>query len=164
MHKFAQELCDRVRDETEKFDQTGIFFYPHWSEREKDAPITPVAVRKLVRRIARNQRRPFIVAWTHAGSLQWEAGLKLPYRKMLEVPRTFLLMSAENVDKYQRWRRPDGTTPPVSRSAYTTYEIYRFVGDQGRQVFENWVSRCKNDPAWRRALKLPDAAPMRDAA
>lgn len=112
---------------------------------------------KFARALAKDLKRPFIpyFRWNH--HVRGFAGMsvEIPNKQFLRpISAPLLLASKEMPNKW--WPRNfEDTNPVLSHNTIKAYTTFYFKGQEGLELFNNWLSRTQNDPDMRKALKLP---------
>lgn len=171
---FAAEM-ERVARVVDTYLQTGVCILEA-DHTDKVSTISPSnCLRRFVRDIAKEQKRPFI--WAHCTSYHpWGTGVNGSYGRdrsvkhttpiALTMPRlqslhqiySALLLVASKVDNAGTlaWHYAEGRHNNLHLwygETKTTFTFY--FGGPAIEVFENFVERCRTDKAWRLKLKIP---------
>lgn len=102
-------------------------------------------VRSYLRVVAKELKRPFVVATNRGTSIM----LELPKRKRLEPCYAgFLLAPCAN----DMGRDSLMAAPIYYRPRKTILYVF-FQGDAGRVMFNTFLERCRTDPEYRKALR-----------
>ena len=151
----------RARAQIDRMLETGVFIYDSIPEcYTREVTLSPVTVRKFARRIARDNKRPFILA--EAERQYWDKNGRVSnpqiIRYRLVVPRlkklasfyTPLLLTSE-VKRYSDLQSFHKTNTPIYYWAYKTQIHAWFLPD----VFHEFIGNMLADPGVRVALNLP---------
>lgn len=141
---------------------TGLFEEPNW----KDAPISPIQIRKVARTVAREQKRPFILGgesfangshsrgannewvYTKYDAPKWEhAYLTVPKKQYL-MPLVSPLTLA-SVDEFEAYGK--APVPPVTHRHGKTYWSFK-IND--RTFWNEYLQALTTRPEMRQAMKL----------
>jgi len=115
---------------------------------------------KFARALAKDLKRPFVpyFRWSQ-GSVQTFMGMtvEIPNAQYLRpITAPLLLITKDMLPGYSNWtRRFQPDAPVVSHHTIKSYTTFYFRGQEGLELFNNWLSRTQNDPDMRKALKLP---------
>lgn len=160
----ASPTYDRVMSNFEtaanQFYETGFFeasappirpnesWSKRWREHDKQFPISKTFIRKVVRRIAKDLKRPVIIAETEFYSGEH---IRVQLRKSKNTAPLFAqFMLLEEKPAYS-----DRKATTISWRQDGSNWYVEFRGTKGRRVFEDWKRNCRFDPTCRKALKLP---------
>lgn len=166
-------VSDTIREATEHFLVTGIAFVrepvisgPTWRDKyreyRKQLGMTRESiVRRFLRMLAKEQKRPFVYAHTGGWCDASELFLTILKKAFLRPVIFSLLIGSQEAD-LQTART---TNLPLSHYTDMTNWYFFFRGETGRRLFDAWYEQCRTDPAFRKALKLPAVAtPLLEAA
>lgn len=131
-----------------KFDRQKSWFQHH-RERDQRFPISQTFVRKVVRQVAKEMRRPIIIAQTDwwSGDVRTIIALRHTKRNAPLIAQFLLLEETRNYN--------DRNKSPVTRRQDTVNWYVQFNGKRGQQLYRDWKANCLADPECRKALKLP---------
>ncbi len=155
-------VSDTIREATEHFLITGIAFVREpvmsgqtwrdkYSEYRKQPGMTrEVIVRRFLRMVAKEQKRPFVYAHTGGWRDASELFLMIPKKAFLHpIISSLLIGSRETSPQSARM-----TDIPLSHYTDMTNWYFFFRGETGRRLFDAWYEQCRTDPVFRKALKL----------
>lgn len=149
----------RLEEVREQFLNDGIVWvYTDYRCPYIEHPILPTpTLRKFVRAMAREAKRPFVWAetyhtrWGDQTEEQWFGHLTIPRLKKLQpVMAPFLLLPESG----SRWKSPPGSFRAWISSREKTNLRVTFRGTQGRAMFHSMIQRVCNDPIARKAMGL----------
>lgn len=155
-------VSDTIREATEHFLITGIAFVREpvmsnltWWDRHREyckqpGMIREGTVRRFLRMLAKEQKRPFVYAHTGGWRDASELLLIIPKKAFLRPVIFSLLISSRETNRRSA-RLPN---IPLSHYSDTTNWYFLFRGETGRRLFDAWYEQCRTDPAFRKALKL----------
>lgn len=163
---YARTL-DQIDAAMESFLSTGFVVFqdpqidPAWDYakrrrvyREQAPPLGNVYVRKLVRKTARELKRPIVIAETTYWSDK-NGVTKVTVRKLKRnapLISQFLLLEAVDRD-WQMFDKHNKAT--VVRRQNTANWYIAFKGRKGQIAFRQWMAACIADPEYRKLFKLP---------
>ena len=166
-------VSDTIREATEHFLVTGIAFVREpvmsdltWRDKYREYSKQPGMtreglVRRFLRMVAKEQKRPFVYAHTGGWRDASELFLTIPKKAFLR-PVIFSLLIGSRETNPRSARMAD---IPLSHYTDMTNCYFFFRGETGRRLFDAWYEQCRTDPAFRKALKLPAVAtPQLEAA
>jgi hypothetical protein len=160
----------RINELTDTFLETGFFTWSEDRTKEgwynKRMPLVghETSVRKYVRKVAAELKRPFVIVDVSTRSnytpgIGWVpdpnfyASVSIPSVKYTAPLRSALLLVSQPVGRAFRRDKPP---VPVGIRHECRRQIFYFYGPQGQHVFDEFMERCKTDKAFRKALKLKD--------
>jgi hypothetical protein len=166
----ASPTYDRVMGNFEaaakQFIETGFFegygpkpdanlsWAQRWRAHEREYPISKTFMRKVMRKIASETKRPIIIAETdywHDGGTRTVVKLRKTKNNAPLIAQFLLLESTTVYDGSKKpgvYQRQDGS------NWYVT-----FLGPKGQRMYREWKSQVVADPDCRKALKLPPLEP-----
>ena len=150
---FVETGFFEVTDPEVRQDQT---WSQRWREHEKNFPISKTFIRKVMRQVAKDLKRPIIIAEVDYWSGEKRIRVKLRKSKRTDplVAQFMLLEEGFSVARTPISWRQDGSN-----------RYFWFLGDKGVRAYDEWKRLCCSDPACRAALKLPPLEePLRLAA
>jgi hypothetical protein len=133
-------------------------WHAFWRKVENEWPIGRVFVRKVIKRIARELKRPIVVVET----APWSPGVHevtMRQRKALAPLVAAFMLLPENgeIRRGQPVRQGTGIR-------YRQDTVNWYVTFDSREAYVEWRDYVLNDPACRKALKLPTAEIVQLAA
>lgn len=166
-------VSDTIREATEHFLVTGIAFVREpvmsdltWQDKCREYHKQPGMtreglVRRFLRMVAKEQKRPFVYAHTGGWRDASKLSLTIPRRAFLHpIIFSLLIGSRETSPRSARMNNI-----PLSHYSDKSNWYFFFSGEAGRRLFDAWYEQCRTDPAFRKALKLPAVAtPLSEAA
>lgn len=113
-------------------------------------------MQKFARALAKDLKRPFVpyFRWNHHTRGIVGMSVEIPnvqYLRPITAPLNIVAKDA--IAFMSRNFEPDA--PVVARQVAKSYNTYYFRGQEGMEIFNNWLARTQEDPDMRRALKLP---------
>jgi hypothetical protein len=131
-----------------------------WRQVENEWPIGRVFVRKVIKRIARELKRPIVVV-EHAPWMARKYEVTMRQRKHLApLVAAFMLLPETEVVH----RGGKATIRQGSGVRYRQDTVNWYVTFDSREAYVGWRDYVLNDPACRKALKLPTAEIVQLAA
>lgn len=133
----------------------------YWRAVDKQWPIGPCFHRKIVRRTAKELKRPLVIVERH-----WGISLRVTVRKAaVRVPLVaqFLLLLADGTPRWEQVKRGMSVTASQDK---TNWYLFFDKGRKGERAFEEWKKYVLSDGTCRAALKLPplEAPELKHAA
>lgn len=116
---------------------------------------------KFARALAKDLKRPFIpyFGWSQGGGEHQTfkgMSVEIPNVQYLRPIAAPLLLVSRDIPGNIYWsRRFNDDAPVISHGVIKSYTTFYFRGQEGLEIFNNWLSRTQNDPDMRKALKLP---------
>ena len=111
---------------------------------------------KFARAMAKDLKRPFIpyFKWARAHDGIMGMSVEIPNLHYLSPVRAPLSLVAKEGNAW--WSRNfDENSSTISYVKIKSYTTFYFKGQEGIEIFNNWLARTQEDPDMRRALKLP---------
>lgn len=163
-----QKLQSEFNTALNRYIETGFLFLTdpkvdqslEWTERRRlyrqQAPAIPhVITRRLTRQIAKDLKRPVVIAEKSWWNSNYPDGFtKVTIRK--SQGRAVLVNSMFFLEEMppHSWWRPENKGKIATRYDDTRNWYLYFSGLKGHEQLNNWVEHCTTDPACRKALKL----------
>jgi hypothetical protein len=167
--KTYTDTLHRLDKITADFYETGIaFFYEDltnsYSKRRRAAPplIHNTAMNRYLRQVARDLKRPYVKV-EHYVRGDWDASslsytgrrdewwLTMPRRRYTSpLVAHFLLL-----DPPPFFSSHLSGLSLVRGAQFGSTWQYRFAGANGYALLEHWLKQCREDPDFRKALRLP---------
>jgi hypothetical protein len=168
----ASPTYDRVMGNFEaaakQFSETGFFeafdpkpngeksWHQRWKAHERECPVSKTIMRKVMRKVASELKRPIIIAETdywHEAGIRTRVKLRRT-KNNAPVIAQFLLLNEPDGGRYSSGKKPGVYSGQDGTNWYVT-----FLGDKGQKIFRQWKEQVVADPACRKAMKLPPLEP-----
>lgn len=111
---------------------------------------------KFARALAKDLKRPFVpyYRWSHHTKGFVGMSVEIPNVQYLRPVNAPLNIVAKDAIAYMS-RNFEADAPTIARQVAKSYNTYYFKGQEGLEIFNNWLARTQEDPDMRKALKLP---------
>lgn len=112
---------------------------------------------KFARALAKDLKRPFIpyFRWHHHNDGFKGMSVEIPNKHYLRPISAPLLLASHEMTNAWWPRNFDENNPVLTHTTIKAYTTFYFRGQEGLEIFTNWLNRTQEDTDMRRALKLP---------
>lgn len=130
----------------------NTIFRGRWSEFMPNNGMT-----KFARALAKDLKRPFIpyYKWNHHTKGYVGMSVEIPNVQYLRPICSPLLLASKAMPNQWWPRNFNEDNPVLTHHTIKAYTTFYFKGQEGFEIFNNWLARTQEDPDMRRALKLP---------
>lgn len=145
------DLTDALRATTQEILEHTIHM-ARWSEFMPNG-----GMKKFARALAKDLKRPYVpyFKWHHHTLGYKGMSVEIPNKQFLSPIVAPLLLVSKTAPNVYVSRRFEDDQPIISHAEIKAYTTFYFRGSEGTEIFNNWLSRCREDTDMRRALKLP---------